>query len=179
MSSTDFPTLNSLAFLPYLDSHGQLPAELQGQVGVYAIFNQEQVLQYIGYSRDVGLSLKQHLVRQPQACYWLKVQTIERPSRTWLEATRAAWITENGMLPAGNGSEEAQWSQPIDAKARMTEQEREHYAAAIDELAQIKVLKQVARRVEADVLNTLKARGVEAEIRFNPKLKEAGLLDLK
>jgi hypothetical protein len=41
------------------------------------------------------------------------------------------------------------------------------------------VLKQVARRAEAEILDVLKARGVQVEIRFNPKLKEAGLLDLK
>jgi hypothetical protein len=44
---------------------------------------------------------------------------------------------------------------------------------------QIKLLKQVSRRVEAQILEALKSRGVQTEIRFNPKLKENGLLDLK
>jgi hypothetical protein len=41
------------------------------------------------------------------------------------------------------------------------------------------LLKQVARRIEETILTKLQARGVTAEIRFNPKLKEQGLLDLK
>lgn len=179
ISPTEIPTLASLEAIPFLDDRGQLPESLQGKVGVYAIFDQALVLQYIGYSRDVSLSLKQHLVRQPQACYWLKVQTIDRPSRAVLEATRDAWIAENGLLPAGNGAGEAAWTQPIDAKPLMTAEERSSYETAIDELSQSKLLKQAARRVESEILNTLKVRGSLVEIRFNPKLKDLGLLDLK
>jgi hypothetical protein len=175
----DISTLSSLEYLAYIDDRGQLPEALQGKVGVYAIFDQSQTLQYIGYSRDVVLSLKQHLVRQPENCYWLKVQTIDRPSRTILEEIRTAWISENGSVPAGNGADEGKWTQAIDAKAQMTPEEQASYAGAIDELTQSKVLKQVARRVEAEILEVLKTRGVQTEIRFNPKLKEEGLLDLK
>lgn len=179
MPDTELPTLASLNFLPYVDTHGQLPEQFQGKVGVYAVFDQGKGLQYIGYSRDVYLSLKQHLVRQPQYCYWLKVQTIDRPSRTLLEDIRQAWIAENGSVPPGNATEEAAWSQPIDVKGLMTTDEQTSYQASIDEMAQIKVLKQAARRIEAGILEDLAARGVKTEIRFNPKLKETGLLDLK
>ncbi|MBW4523504.1 MAG: GIY-YIG nuclease family protein [Scytolyngbya sp. HA4215-MV1] len=175
----DYAALSTLDFLPYIDADGQLPDSLQGKVGVYAIFDRDQVLQYIGYSRDVFLSLRQHLVRQPQQCHWVKVQTIDRPSRTALEAMRESWIAENGSMPTGNGTDAAIWNQPIDVRTQMTIDERTHYNAAIDELSQMKCLKNVARRVEAEVLSVLKKRGVQAEIRFNPKLKEEGLLDLK
>lgn len=177
--TSDLPTLASLEFVPYVSDRGLVPDHYQSRVGVYAIFDAGQVLQHIGYSRDVYLSLKQHLVRQPQACHWLKVQTIERPSRTVLEEMKDAWIAENGCVPVGNGPEEGLWTQPIDVKTRMTEAEQSQLATAIDELAQIKVLKQVARRVEAEVLQGLRDRGIAEEIRFNPKMKEAGLLDLK
>ncbi|MBC7968794.1 MAG: GIY-YIG nuclease family protein [Verrucomicrobia bacterium] len=175
----DIPALSSLEFVLYIDDRGQLPEPLQGRIGVYAIFDQAQTLQYVGYSRDIYLSLKQHLVRQPEHCYWLKVQTIDRPNRTVLEEIRFAWINENGSVPVGNGADEGLWTQAIDAKTQMTLEEQSSYARAIDELTQMKVLKQVARRVEAEILDVLKSRGVQAEIRFNPKLKEAGLLDLK
>jgi hypothetical protein len=177
-TGTDIPSLASLEYIPYLDASGQLPEQFQGKVGVYAIFDRDKVLQFVGYSRDVDLSLKQHLVRQPQNCYWLKVQTIDRPSRTILESIREAWIAENGSIPAGNASEEAKWTQPIDAKVAMTPDEQTRYAAS-DELMQSKLLKNVARRVEGQILAQLEARGVQMQIRFNPKLKEKGLLDLK
>lgn len=178
-SQTDICPLHTLEFVSYLGDRGLVPDQFQGKVGVYAIFSANQTLQYIGYSRDIYLSLKQHLVRQPQSCYWLKVQTIDRPSRTVLEGIRDAWITENNSLPAGNGADAEAWNQPIDVKQTMTAEEQANLANAINEAAQVKVLKQVARRVEADVLETLKTRGVQEEIRFNPKLKESGLLDLK
>lgn len=173
-------SLASLESLPYIDENGQLPEALQGKVGVYAIFDANQTLQYVGYSRDVYLSLRQHLVRQPQACYWLKVKTIDRPSRTVLEEIRDAWIGEQGSMPPGNGVEGAAWTQPIQVKTQMTAAEQAQYAdPMLDEMGRIKVLKTIARRVEADILSQLQARGVKVDLRFNPKLKEEGLLDLK
>lgn len=177
-SETQILSLSELDYIPYLDEAGNLPEALQGKIGVYAIFDQEKILQFVNYSRDVYLSLKQHLVRKPQSCYWLKVQTIDRPNRTQLENIRQAWIEENGTIPAGNASEETVWTQPIDAKLTMTDEEKENYEKS-DDLTQIKLLKQVARRVESQIVETLKSRGVQTDIRFNPKLKENGLLDLK
>lgn len=178
VSETQISSLAELDYIPYLQEAGNLPEQLQGEIGVYAIFDSDKTLQFINYSRDIYLSLKQHLVRKPESCYWIKVQTIDRPNRTHLENIRDAWIQENGTMPIGNGSDEAAWTQPIDAKLTMTAQEKESYEKG-DGLTQVKVLKQVARRVEAKILETLKSRGVQTEIRFNPKLKENGLLDLK
>lgn len=177
-SETQIPSLADIEYISYLDETGNLPEQLQGKIGVYAIFDEDKTLQFINYSRDIYLSLKQHLVRKPQSCYWIKVQTIDRPNRTQLETIRSAWIDENGAIPPGNSSDEAVWNQPIDAKLTMTNEEKETYEKG-DGLTQVKVLKQVARRVEAQILETLKSRGVQTEIRFNPKLKENGLLDLK
>ncbi|HEY9597752.1 MAG TPA: GIY-YIG nuclease family protein [Cyanophyceae cyanobacterium] len=177
-TETQIPSLNELDFIPYLDNLCNLPEELQCKIGVYAIFDRDKTLKFVNYSRDIYLSIKQHLVRQPHDCYWLKVKTIDRPNRTQLENIRVAWIQENGEIPVGNGSDEAVWTQPIDAKLTMTEKERESYENA-DDVTKIKLLKTVARRVEAQILETLKSRGVQTEIRFNPKLKENGLLDLK
>lgn len=174
----DIPSLASLEYIPYIDENGQIPEYLQGKIGVYAIFDQEKVLQLINYSRDLSLSLKQHFVRQHPHCYWVKVKTIERPNRTILETIRDAWIEENGVTPVGNGTDEAKWNQPIDAKPTMTAEEQDSYAKG-DELMQSKLLKNVARRVEEQIFTQLKVRGVQMELRFNPKLKENGLLDLK
>ncbi len=172
------PTLSDLEFIDYLNENGEIPDRFTGKVGVYAIFGEDQTLQYIGYSRDVFLSLKQHLVRQPQKCYGLKVQTVDRPSRTMLEEIRNAWIIENGTTPPGNSADEPFWSQAIDAKAQMTPEEKAAYLSS-DDLGRTKLLKQVARRVEAEVFAVLESRGVKMPLRFDPKLKEEGLLSLK
>jgi hypothetical protein len=172
------PNLQDLSFIAYLTEDGNLDETWQGKIGVYAIFDQEKNLQWIAYSRDIYASLKQNLVRKPQSCYWLKVQTIEKPNRTILENIRQQWINENGSLLSANGEAEKAWTDPIDTKLTMTEDEKNTYLQT-DELGQVKLLKTIARRVETEILEQLKQRGVNVEIRFNPKLKEKGLLDLK
>lgn len=178
MTTDTIPSLFSLEYILYIDTNGQLPEQYIGKVGVYAIFSGDKLLQYVGYSRDVYVSLQQHLVRQPEKCYWIKVQTIDRPSRTILENIRDTWISENGSIPDGNATEESKWTQPIDAKVAMTPEEQQKYTAS-DELMQSKLLKNAARRVEGQILAQLESRGLKMQIRFNPKLKEKGLLDLK
>jgi hypothetical protein len=177
-STTNIPSLGSLEFLAYINASGELPEQLQNQIGIYAIFDESQVLQFVGYSRDIYLSFKQHLVRQPEFCYWLKVTTIDRPNRTFLEDVRAAWIAENGHIPTGNAEANLAWIDPIATNHAMTTAERDSFED-LDGLGQIKLLKQVARRVEETILAKLQQRGVKTEIRFSPKLKEQGLLDLK
>lgn len=171
------PTLASLEFTPYL-ADGELSPELTGKVGIYAIFDADQALQYVGYSRDVRLGLMQHLVRCPEQCYWFKVYAVARPSRTVLENIRNTWLAEHGAVPPGNGQEQTAWEKPIDAKVFMTEAERDAIANAEPSQTN-KLLKQLARRVEVDIKAKVEARGAQIPIKFNPKLKEQGLLDLK
>lgn len=180
MPSESTSSLASLDFIPYLDAEGYLPSQFQGKVGAYAIFGQDKTLQFVGYSRDIYLSLRQHLVRQLQFCYWLKIQTIDRPNRAALEEIKASWIAENGSIPPGNQAETSKWDQPIDVKAAMTPEEYTSYTdPSKDEQAQRKIVKQAARRIEAGILAALESRHVQEAIRFNPKLKDSGLLDLK
>ncbi|MGI0481483.1 GIY-YIG nuclease family protein [Geminocystis sp. CENA526] len=171
-------TLKDLEFISYIDENGTINDNLEGVIGIYAIFNQDKILQYIGYSRSLLISLKQHLVRQPHQCYWFKFYQIDRANRTVLEQIRRNWLEENGELPKGNSDEENLWTQAIDAKLTMTEDDKLAYQNS-DELGKIKLLKKVARRLEEEIKTTLENRQVKMEIRFNPKLKEEGLLDLK
>ena len=172
------PSLSSLEYLPYLNRDGCIDEDVQSKIGVYCIFDENKQMQYVGYSRDVYLSLKQHLIRQPESCHWVKVQTITRPSRKILDEIASAWIEENGMTPIGNDAQKSLWTEPIDANPAMTEEEKAQYQQS-EELKQTKIRKKVARRVEAQILERLGDRGVKMDIRFNPKLKEKGLLDLK
>lgn len=179
-TETNISSLASLEYFTYIDDNGELPSQFQGKIGVYAIFDQAKILQFVGYSRDVYLSFKQHIVRQPEKCYWLKVQTIERPNRTILEQIENTWISENGSLPSGNGENKEKWTNPINSNALMTTEEQAQFEnPLIDDLVKMKLIKNVARRVESEILVVLESRGLKTPIRFNPKLKEEGLLDLK
>ncbi|PPT05934.1 hypothetical protein CKA32_002448 [Geitlerinema sp. FC II] len=177
---TDLPPLSSLPARPYLDEGGKIPdGDVKGKIGAYAVFDDRDTLQYIGYSRDIALSLRQHLVRRPHQCYSFKIQTIDRPDRKVLEMLRQTWIAENGTTPPGNSDEEALWVNPIDVKPRLSPEERDAIASAVDEISKIKCLKKAARRVESEILAELSDRGATEPLRFNPKLKENGFLDLK
>ncbi|MBE9066371.1 GIY-YIG nuclease family protein [Leptolyngbya cf. ectocarpi LEGE 11479] len=171
------PSLASLDMQPYLVD-GELPSGLAGKVGIYAIFDQAESLQYVGYSRDISVGLTQHLVRCPQQCHWFKVYTVARPSRTLLDEIRNAWLSEYGSVPPGNSDQQLMWEKPIDAKVFMTDTERDAIANA-EPADTNKLLKKLARRVEADVKASVAARGAQIPIKFNPKLKEQGVLALK
>jgi hypothetical protein len=177
---SECPSLTELTDLLYIDAEGQLPAQFEGNIGVYAIYDHEKNLAYIGYSRDVSLSLKQHIVRQPQQCFWVRVATVDRPNRTLLETIKAAWIDENGAVPTGNGDAAELWEQPIDVKSKMLPEELTQYTdPQLDDQQHQRILKQAARRIEQNILTILTERGVKEALRFNPKLKDSGLLDLK
>jgi hypothetical protein len=169
------PELADLPYIPYIDDQGLIPAFSPRQVGVFAIFDTDKHLQFVGYSRDIFISLKQHLVRQPQACQWVKIHLIDKPNRTILEEIVAAWTA--GQNPPGNGDAAADWQESIDCRYAMTAEETAKFPE-MEEIAQSKLLKQVARRVEATIMEKLQARGLQTEIRFNPKTKERGLLDI-
>lgn len=176
----NIPTLASLEYYAYIDDDGEVMADFEGKIGVYAIFDGDKILQFVGYSRDIYLSLKQHLVRQPQSCYWVKLQTIERPQRKVLEDIESAWMIEDGSNSIMKSLCKQKWTNAIDVRDLMTAEEKNDYEyKAVDDLGKSKVLKSVARRVEGEILAVLKERGVNTQIRFNPKLKEVGLLDLK
>jgi len=178
MPSQTFPALSQLEFLAYISATGELAEGFESKIGVYAVFDADKAVQYVGYSRNVALSLNQHLVRHPGRCGWLKVELCDRPNRTLLEETRAAWLAEAGPLPSGDTPEEDTWTQPIDIRYALTDAEQQSFPA-MDELGQRKLLKQVARRVEASILADLESRGVTIPLRFDPKLKDDGKLNLK
>ncbi len=170
--------LLELSSYSYLTPEGLVNPVASGQIGVYGIADQCEVIQYIGLSRDIYLSLRQHLIRQPQACYYFKFHRIERPNRAQLEAIRQQWLSELGTPPVGNASEQMAWEQPIDVKTTMSPKMQQTFAG-LDDVAQAKYLKDLARQKETEIFQALAARQVTEPLRFNPKLKENGLLDLK
>ena len=166
------PSLAEIPFVPYLDESGNILPDLEGKIGVYAIFDADKCLQYVGISRDIASSLKLHIVRVPSQCHWLKFTTVAKPSRTVLGEMQEAWL--DGLTVDIN-----LWEQPLDCRRLMNDDEKHQLEQAINEVEQEKVLKNVARRVEKDILAQLGDRGVAFEVRFNPKRKSEGILDIK
>ena len=98
--------------------------------GVYAVLDADNQTQYIGYSRNVLLSLNAHVSQYgEQKCAFLRVQTFKFPKRQEMEDLRDAWIGELATTPPGNASEGGMWASTVGeaAKAVMSETERQAY----------------------------------------------------
>lgn len=98
--------------------------------GVYAVFNGDHQLQYVGISRNVLLSLNGHISQVGEdACAFLRLTTFKFPKREDMENLRDAWIAEAGTPPPGNDAESGLWAGTVGeaAKLAMTPAEREAY----------------------------------------------------
>ena len=198
-----FPPLSSLPLLPYISpSTGLLtpiPTPKTVRASVYAIHDSSSPPQvaFVGVSRNVNQSLRMHLARMPSLTYGVKYHHIEVASRTLLEVIREAWIEESGGVGVvrGNdpefvggehspGSPPGQgWEGALDVKPLMTEEDLEvlneaKFGAKASKIKEESAYKKVARRYEDEKVRILTERGVKESLRFDPKLKGMGLLDL-
>jgi predicted GIY-YIG superfamily endonuclease len=98
--------------------------------GVYAVLNHDRQTQYIGYSRNVTLSLKSHLTQHgAQTCAFVKAQPFKFPKREEMEQLRDAWIAELPQPPSGNADTSGAWAGTVKdaASQTMSPTEREAY----------------------------------------------------
>ncbi|MEH2302482.1 MAG: GIY-YIG nuclease family protein [Nostoc sp.] len=98
--------------------------------GVYAVLDAERGVQYIGYSRNVLLSLNGHVSQNgEQKCAFVRVQAFKFPKRQEMEDLRDAWIAELESTPSGNATDREMWASTVGeaAKAVMSEAERQAY----------------------------------------------------
>lgn len=96
--------------------------------GVYAVLDGDRQTQYIGYSRNVALSLRSHLTQMgTEICTWVTVQAFKFPKRDEMEKLRDEWIAALPSPPPGNL--EGTWAETVkDAATQvMSAAEREAY----------------------------------------------------
>lgn len=84
-------------------------------LGVYAVYDNAHNVQYIGYSRNIVLSLKRHLSRVGEdVCAFVRVMVFMNKAMTTrenLEREAMDWIEHEGTLPPGNGAEKELWEE--------------------------------------------------------------------
>ncbi len=137
--SSDDEHTETAASAPNLDSQGEAVmsvAEWSAQAvnakiaGVYAVLNCDRQLQYVGYSRNVPLSLSGHVTQLGEdTCAFLRLKTFKFPKREEMEQLRDAWIAENESVPIGNREESDRWAGTVAeaAKLAMSIAERDAY----------------------------------------------------
>eukprot|EP00904_Undaria_pinnatifida_P007530 jgi/Undpi1/3907/HiC_scaffold_16.g07275.m1 len=174
--------LAELELMPYLDEDGMITkVDTTGvKASVYAVYDESKTIQYIGVSRGIQQSLRLHLARRPTQTYFFKVQNIARPSRSLLEIVKDSWIEENGSTPPGNdqGEQQAIWEASFNVMPLFTEEDKIFVEEKKQKGREESGIKAVARRFEAEIVEILTERGVKESMRFDPKLKGKGLLDL-
>ncbi len=98
--------------------------------GVYAVLDADRCTQYIGYSRNILLSIDSHIAANgEEKCAFARVQTFKFPKREEMEKLRDGWIAELGSIPPGNGEEKPLWASTVGEAARsaMSPEEQKAY----------------------------------------------------
>jgi Grx4 family monothiol glutaredoxin len=99
--------------------------------GIYAIYNDQKELQYIGLSRKVLQSIKMHCFELPAECAYAKMVSLEFATKEDLQTAWKRWVMEfvkdnNGKLPPGNTPKNELWADrkrrgPSKAGLRLTD----------------------------------------------------------
>jgi hypothetical protein len=98
--------------------------------GVYAVIDTSHQTQYIGYSRNILLSVNGHIAQNgSENCAFLRVQTFKFPKREEMENLRDSWIAALDSIPSGNSTDSEMWASTVGeaARAAMSAQEQKAY----------------------------------------------------
>lgn len=144
--------------------------------GVYSILDADDQCRTVGISRDVYTTLARCLVRQPARAYSYRLKRFARPSRKLLEDTRSAWAVD-AVDP------DADWT-PIDITApefytQLSDAAREKIEGAEMPGINSKALKAACREIQKDIEQKMNERGLKDKLKFAPKLKDKGILDVE
>lgn len=81
--------------------------------GVYAVFNEQEELQYIGLSRKISASIDRHAELVLDQMHSVQVLPMPGAGKEGLQGVWKSWIenhvAETGNIPAGNKQGEGQW----------------------------------------------------------------------
>ncbi|CAK9222616.1 unnamed protein product [Sphagnum troendelagicum] len=82
--------------------------------GIYAVYDKEGDLQYVGLTRRVSTSLDIHLKENSELCGSVKFEVIDAPERAALTDAWKVWMEEHinitGKVPPGNVSGNTTWT---------------------------------------------------------------------
>ena len=80
---------------------------------VFAIFDREDELQFIGFSKDIRSSLRNMYYRQPDKCDGYRFVDLPELDKKQMASIRDAWLVqEDGRVPPGLGDEKDLWLKP-------------------------------------------------------------------
>ncbi|KAK3018042.1 hypothetical protein RJ639_004532 [Escallonia herrerae] len=109
--------------------------------GVYAVYDENDDLQFVGISRNISASVLSHRKSVPELCRGVKVGVVDEPDRAALTQAWKSWMEEHiaatGKVPPGNESGNSTWvRQPPKKKSdlRLTPGRHVQLTVALEEL---------------------------------------------
>ncbi|KAG9453487.1 hypothetical protein H6P81_006391 [Aristolochia fimbriata] len=91
----------------------ELSEKFPKEAGVYAVYDNSEVLQFVGLSRNIAASVLAHRKSLPDLCCSVKVGVVDDPDRSALTNAWKTWmeehIKETGKVPPGNESGNTTW----------------------------------------------------------------------
>ncbi|CAI5506105.1 unnamed protein product [Closterium sp. Naga37s-1] len=107
------PSLENTPATPVFTSDGAVAA-FPAASGVYAIYDKEGALQYMGLSRRLAASLQAHAEDLPEMCGAVKLAVVAATNKEALVEAWKAWMQEHvagtGKVPPGNESGNSTWT---------------------------------------------------------------------
>ncbi|XP_061358455.1 bifunctional monothiol glutaredoxin-S16, chloroplastic [Gastrolobium bilobum] len=90
--------------------------ELPSGAGVYAVYDNNGELQFIGLSRNIAASVSTHRKSVPELCGSVKAGIVDEPDKEALTKAWKSWMEEyikvSGKVPPGNESGNITWVRP-------------------------------------------------------------------
>lgn len=156
--------LSQLQLCPIIDTQGYIsPVIPDGtQATVFAIFDDREKLQYVGFSKDLRNTLRTVLGRRPDKAYFYKANHLQSVDQAGMIRIRDDWFVECGGPPPGNkvAMERRDWQQPVDA-------------GAISQRGKLGAAEEQCRQL----LEALRSRGCKEEFVPNQELLAEGQVD--
>lgn len=113
--------LNDLKLLSIVNDQGYINPEIEGdcKAFVFAIYDEQQRLQYVGFSKDIRNSIRTLFTRRPEKAWYYRFYGLPTLDQQAMIQLRDSWFEQVGGAPKGNklAMERTAWQQPVDAGA--------------------------------------------------------------
>ena len=153
------PRLASLTAVPFVNNQGIVYPHVaqDAEAHVFAVYDEFDFLQFIGFSKDLRNSLRTLLVRVPDQTMKFKHVDLPELDQERMLAIRKEWLAEvapnvpPGLTAAGKET----WAKPIECGSRRAAEQR--WRALLDDV---------------------RLRGAREEFEYNEELIEQGIVDV-
>lgn len=154
--------LESLEMVSILEETGVVSAGIPECPAVFAIYDKDRVIQYIGFSSVLRKSVEKLFYRRPEKAYHIKYLQLEAVDQDTMVRVRNTWFDSLGGPPIGNVN-------PVEKEAW---QEPPHVVANSEGGTLVAAQEQAAM-----MMTQIRSRGCTMDIAPEPALLQRGVIE--